>query len=110
MVIFFLLLEIGISKEEALDVLTMVRSATSASSTPNTRTPSSSTTSSGYQHQHPESSKRTVTALEMLRHEKASPAIVTFCEDLDEMLGGGVPLSKITEICGAPGVGKTQTW
>ncbi|XP_071790472.1 DNA repair protein RAD51 homolog 3-like [Asterias amurensis] len=101
--------EIGISKEEALDVLTMVRSATSVSSTPNSRTPSSSTSLVGNQHHHPESNKRTVTALEMLQYEKASPAIVTFCEDLDEMLGGGVPLSKITEICGAPGVGKTQT-
>ena len=24
------------------------------------------------------------------------------------MLGGGVPVGKITEFCGAPGVGKTQ--
>ena len=24
------------------------------------------------------------------------------------MLGGGVPVGKITEFCGAPGIGKTQ--
>ena len=72
--------------------------------------PSTSAASSARRQQVTESSKKTVTALEMLRQEKSSPAIVTFCEDLDEMLGGGVPLSKITELCGAPGVGKTQTW
>jgi RAD51-like protein 2 len=33
---------------------------------------------------------------------------VTFSAGVDGMLGGGVPLGKITEICGAPGVGKTQ--
>lgn len=26
----------------------------------------------------------------------------------DDMLGGGVPLGKSTEFCGAPGIGKTQ--
>ena len=33
---------------------------------------------------------------------------MTFCEGLDDMLGGGVPVGKITEFCGAPGIGKTQ--
>jgi RAD51-like protein 2 len=33
---------------------------------------------------------------------------VTFCRDLDKMLGGGIPVSAVTEICGEPGVGKTQ--
>nr|XP_054747984.1 DNA repair protein RAD51 homolog 3-like [Lytechinus pictus] len=54
--------------------------------------------------------KRTATAFQMLQKEQSLPPIITFCEELDEMLGGGVPMSKITEICGAPGVGKTQTW
>lgn len=35
---------------------------------------------------------------------------MTFSAQLDEALGGGVPLGKTTEICGAPGVGKTQLW
>ncbi|XP_041456773.1 DNA repair protein RAD51 homolog 3-like [Lytechinus variegatus] len=52
---------------------------------------------------------RTATAFQMLQKEQSLPPIITFCEELDEMLGGGVPMSKITEICGAPGVGKTQT-
>ena len=34
--------------------------------------------------------------------------VVTFSQKLDELLGGGVPLGRITEFCGAPGIGKTQ--
>lgn len=37
-------------------------------------------------------------------------SIITFCEKMDDMLGGGVPLHKITEFCGVPGIGKTQIW
>ncbi|XP_077338356.1 DNA repair protein RAD51 homolog 3 isoform X3 [Lithobates pipiens] len=48
------------------------------------------------------------TALELLEQEQAQGCIITFCSALDEILGGGVPLGKITEICGPPGVGKTQ--
>lgn len=47
-------------------------------------------------------------ALALLQEEESRGSIVTFCAKLDEMLGGGVPLGKITEICGAPGLGKTQ--
>lgn len=50
------------------------------------------------------------TALELLEQEQAQGCIITFCSALDEILGGGVPLGKITEICGPPGVGKTQLW
>jgi len=46
--------------------------------------------------------------LDRLRHERSQGSIVTFCAGLDDMLGGGVPLGKITEFCGAPGIGKTQ--
>ena len=51
---------------------------------------------------------RRLTALDLLEKEKNQGSIVTFCEELDEMLGGGVPVGKITELCGVPGVGKTQ--
>ena len=47
-------------------------------------------------------------ALELLRTEQAQPFVVTFSAKVDEMLGGGVSMGKITELCGAPGVGKTQ--
>jgi len=48
------------------------------------------------------------TVLDLLQDERSQQYIVTFSEQLDTILGGGVPLTKITEICGAPGVGKTQ--
>ena len=47
-------------------------------------------------------------ALDLLKAEQLQSYIVTFSAGVDGMLGGGVPLGKITEICGAPGVGKTQ--
>lgn len=46
--------------------------------------------------------------LTLLQEEESRGSIVTFCAKLDEMLGGGLPLGKITEVCGAPGLGKTQ--
>lgn len=47
-------------------------------------------------------------ALELLKVEQTLSFIVTFSAKVDEMLGGGIPLGKITELCGAPGIGKTQ--
>ena len=49
-----------------------------------------------------------MTLSEML--QEPQQFIVTFSERLDGMLGGGVPLTKITEFCGTPGIGKTQIW
>ncbi|NXN98029.1 RA51C protein, partial [Rhinopomastus cyanomelas] len=85
--------EIGISKEEALEVLQLVRQECHRDS-PRTAGASGTT--------------RKCTALELLEEEQAQGCIITFCSALDNILGGGVQLTKITEICGAPGVGKTQ--
>ncbi|TRY99734.1 hypothetical protein DNTS_033604 [Danionella cerebrum] len=49
-----------------------------------------------------------LTALDLLQQEQSQGSIVTFCSALDDALGGGVPVGKTTEICGAPGIGKTQ--
>ncbi|KAK3083621.1 hypothetical protein FSP39_000413 [Pinctada imbricata] len=54
------------------------------------------------------SAPKAVLALDMLYKEQSLPGIVTFSEKIDSMLGGGIPLCKITEFCGAPGIGKTQ--
>lgn len=85
--------EVGISKEEALEVLQIVRCR-----------------SSGEESQQSDGlpSFRKCTALELLEEEHAQGSIITFSSALDEVLGGGVPVAKIMEICGAPGVGKTQ--
>ncbi|KAM3933849.1 DNA repair protein RAD51 homolog 3 [Leptodactylus fuscus] len=48
------------------------------------------------------------TAVELLEQEQSQASIITFCSALDEILGGGVPMTKVTEICGPPGIGKTQ--
>ena len=109
------ILEIGISREDALDILKMVRESTSSLPSRGKAILSLSEQQHHQQQRQQQqqqvgSNGQTVTALDMLRREKSAPAIVTFCEGLDHMLGGGVPLCKITELCGAPGVGKTQTW
>ena len=51
-----------------------------------------------------------LTALELLQKEQELGNIVTFCSALDMALGGGLPVGKVTEVCGAPGIGKTQLW
>jgi len=44
----------------------------------------------------------------LLNEERVRLPIVTFCSELDALLGGGVATAEITEFCGVPGVGKTQ--
>ncbi|KAJ8266543.1 hypothetical protein GJAV_G00131640 [Gymnothorax javanicus] len=78
--------EAGISQEEAEEVLQAVRAEPGRGSAVASR----------------------LTALELLEREQSLGTIVTFCSELDSMLGGGVPVGKMTEVCGAPGVGKTQ--
>nr|CAH8856512.1 unnamed protein product [Trichobilharzia regenti] len=34
--------------------------------------------------------------------------LVSMCRSFDELLGGGFPTNRLTELCGEPGVGKTQ--
>ena len=54
-----------------------------------------------------------ITAQELLAqsndpNSKQKKSIVTFCESIDVMLGGGIELGQVTEIAGMPGTGKTQ--
>ncbi|XP_053173802.1 DNA repair protein RAD51 homolog 3 [Scomber japonicus] len=49
-----------------------------------------------------------LTALDLLQKEEELRSIVTFSSQLDAALGGGIPVGKTTEICGVPGIGKTQ--
>nr|XP_055242730.1 DNA repair protein RAD51 homolog 3 isoform X2 [Gorilla gorilla gorilla] len=85
--------EVGISKAEALETLQIIRKECL------TNKPRYAGTSE---------SRKKCTALELLEQEHTQGFIITFCSALDDILGGGVPLMKTTEICGAPGVGKTQ--
>lgn len=94
--------DLGIDKEEGLKIIQTIRSSTESAQL--------ATSKSG------RTTGKTVSnvisgsknAYDLLQQEQSSGSIVTFCEQLDDMLGGGVPVGKITEFCGAPGVGKTQ--
>jgi len=79
------LVELGIDTKEAVELLQLVRDSSKAS-------------------------EPVVTALDLMCSVYNQQPIVTFSEQLDTLLGGGVPLGKVTEFCGAPGVGKTQIW
>lgn len=54
------------------------------------------------------SSANAQTAKQLLEQERTSKRIITFCAELDTILGGGIPTGQITEFCGVPGIGKTQ--
>ncbi|OCT92287.1 hypothetical protein XELAEV_18015343mg [Xenopus laevis] len=42
-------------------------------------------------------------ALDLLVQEQSQGFVITFCSALEEILGGGVQVAKVTEIGGAPG-------
>lgn len=50
------------------------------------------------------------TALDMFAKRRSSRGVVSFCRSLDKLVGAGhgFPCGEITEICGQPGIGKTQ--
>lgn len=80
--------ELRVSHDEARDTLQMLQGIDAAAA--------------------PEMRVDASTALDLLRRTRARPMIITFCDALDEMLGGGIVLGSVTEFCGAPGIGKTQ--
>lgn len=45
-----------------------------------------------------------LTAKDLLEKLSTQKPIITFCKEMDVMLGGGIPIGQITEICGVPGV------
>lgn len=49
-----------------------------------------------------------VDAYKILALERASTRIVTCSREIDSITGGGIGSGRVTEVCGVPGVGKTQ--
>ena len=88
-------------REEALKIIQTVRRSNESPQSSNTKLSSNGETASNF-------IPGSKNAYDLLQQEQSSGSIVTFCEQLDDMLGGGVPVGKITEFCGAPGIGKTQ--
>ncbi|KAL0246855.1 hypothetical protein GEMRC1_008061 [Eukaryota sp. GEM-RC1] len=48
------------------------------------------------------------TALDLYNSTEINPPIISFIKNLDDLLGGGIPLGCVTEICGCSCAGKTQ--
>lgn len=80
--------ELGIGLEAAVDLLRLVRDSRHV----------------------PVTSSQCTTAWDLINDSQLQQPIVTFSERLDELFGGGIPIGKLTEFCGAPGIGKTQLW
>ena len=91
------------SSSSAGGAAALAAARTSSSLTPSTPSSLPSSLSSW-----PPSAPSGESALQLLERESASRSVVTMCRQLDELLGGGVPLGRLTEFCGAPGLGKTQ--
>ncbi|XP_042264611.1 DNA repair protein RAD51 homolog 3 [Thunnus maccoyii] len=87
--------EAGLSQQEALEVLQAVRSEEGGGDEAAAAGGGGGGTAS-------------LTALDLLQKEEELRSIVTFSSQLDAALGGGFPVGKTTEICGVPGIGKTQ--
>ena len=47
-------------------------------------------------------------ALALLECERGQRHVVSFCAGVDMVMGGGVEVGRVTEVCGEPGTGKTQ--
>lgn len=92
-------LELSISTSEALEILNVVNAHSSSGAHP--------AGDMGVTYPLPDSGHG-LSALELLKAEQEQPFIVTFSSKVDKMLGGGIAAGKITEFCGAPGIGKTQ--
>lgn len=94
--------DLRLGREEALRIIQTVRSSNESSRSSSGKSTSNiDTTTTNF-------IPGSKNAYDLLQQEQSSGSIVTFCEQLDDMLGGGVPVGKITEFCGAPGIGKTQ--
>ncbi|KAJ1422732.1 P-loop containing nucleoside triphosphate hydrolase protein [Ochromonadaceae sp. CCMP2298] len=51
--------------------------------------------------------REVLTAKDIYARHRPRP-LITFCQAIDKMLGGGIQTGQITELCGVPGIGKTQ--
>ncbi|KJE92059.1 RAD51C protein [Capsaspora owczarzaki ATCC 30864] len=102
--------ELGITTTESLEILTLVRGdgdAAKQSPLASAASVSGVVSSTAALAASPVSTSASAAAL--LQQEASRGAIRTGSFDMDAMLGGGgVPVGKITEFCGAPGIGKTQ--
>lgn len=86
------LIEMGISKDLTKEVMEYL-------STHNTNDNNTSTSLI---------TSNVISIKDILLKQKSYKPIITFCKSLDTILGGGILLGQITELCGIPNIGKTQ--
>ena len=108
--------ELGTTAKEALAAMRLVEASVEPPSTEAAASSSSSSSAPAAAEKVASSSSGrrgggsgesgSVTALEMLATKQRG--IVSFVRGLDKMFGGGVPIGEVTELCGVPGIGKTQ--
>ncbi|KNC56404.1 Rad51 DNA recombinase 3 [Thecamonas trahens ATCC 50062] len=98
----------GITRRQALDVLRAVRGKGEGAGSGRSAAVSLAALVGGGTAQESGAEEVGRSAYALLLEERQQVPIITFCAEVDEMLGGGVPLGKVTEFTGAPGIGKTQ--
>lgn len=104
--------EIGVAPTIAMSILRQLASPAASSTTlTDSTTPSlhaptafTTTTAASASQQQP----TVFSAKDLVARMSIQRPIITFCKALDTMLGGGVSIGHVTEICGVPGIGKTQ--
>jgi RAD51-like protein 2 len=107
--------ELGISPSQAMSILRQAQSVESVDA--NGSGTSAIASNTGTNGRHPlftpllsssSSTPTVISAKELVTRMSMQRPIITFCKALDTMLGGGISLGQVTEVCGVPGIGKTQ--
>lgn len=96
--------EIGIAPALAMTVIRAASGCLSQSTTQFSQQTNLSSASTAY----PNSASTVFSAKDLVARMSIQRPIITFCKALDTMLGGGVNIGHVTEVCGVPGIGKTQ--
>eukprot|EP00752_Nemacystus_decipiens_P005333 g4837.t1 len=99
--------ELKVSSQEALAILRDISAATGASTAGGSGAGAGASGAGGLGGGLANSQAGS-SARELIVRGRHKKAIITFCREIDSMLGGGVPRGELTEVCGTPGVGKTQ--
>lgn len=99
--------ELGIPLSQALDVIHACEQSTS--SIPPTTGDESANTGGTTDGPTPGNIvSQSVSAKDLITIMQSEKPIISFCRELDSMLGGGIARGQLTEFCGVPGVSVQQ--
>jgi RAD51-like protein 2 len=98
--------EASLSYKEALEVMNKIKEKTGGTQSISAQ-PSIILSQSTQKAPPVLSNTKMTSGLELFEQQKQH--LITMCREVDvELLNGGIPCGSVTEICGVPGVGKTQ--